>query len=470
MENNFQKQAKDLYNKAIDVVNREVDAKSNFDGEEFDIDIPQDYKNEFFSLVDKVVLSLMEEKDNFYGYFLFQMGREIKFDISSPTAVNFKGAKYVIYFNPIIFLQLNIKQMECTIKHEVLHVLSMHLIRAKELREKYSTLAINMAMDIVVNQHLDYLPPYAVTLNWINSKYPSLKLEPYKTFEYYVDKIQIELDLQEVDEEGEENDKIENENVETEFRPENTHDIWDDSDEIDEKTLKEFTEKFAGNSQKGEIPTYLNGIIASLKNSKGELPWNLYLKKLMGTVESNKKKTITRRNRRQPHRLDLRGELRGHKAEIAVAIDISGSISNEEYKQAIKEVLSIVKSHNQEITIIECDKEIRRAYKVKSVKDVKDRFATGGGTEFTPVFEYANNKNINLLIYFTDGKGETRLKVKPRGYKVLWVISGRGDKLSLIEPYGVVKKLSKVEVKDDMIDMSDIRSDGYSMNNQAPIL
>ena len=37
MENNFQKQAKELYNKAIDVVNREVDSKSNFDGEAFDI-------------------------------------------------------------------------------------------------------------------------------------------------------------------------------------------------------------------------------------------------------------------------------------------------------------------------------------------------------------------------------------------------------------------------------------------------
>ena len=37
----------------------------------------------------------------------------------------------------------------------------MHLIRAKELKDKYSTLAINMAMDIVVNQYLDYLPPYA---------------------------------------------------------------------------------------------------------------------------------------------------------------------------------------------------------------------------------------------------------------------------------------------------------------------
>ena len=58
----------------------------------------------------------------------------------------------------------------------------------------------------------------------------------------------------------------------------------------------------------------------------------------------------------------------------------------------------------------------------------------------------------------------------PRGYKILWVISGRGDKLSLREPYGAVKKLSKIEIKDESIDMSDVRDDGYSMNNQAPML
>ncbi len=31
----------------------------------------------------------------------------------------------------------------------------------------------------------------------------------------------------------------------------------------------------------------------------------------------------------------------------------------------VKEVLSIVKNYNHEITIIECDKDIKRAYKVK---------------------------------------------------------------------------------------------------------
>lgn len=463
----FEKERKYLYGKAVEVVNATEMLKAYRKGEKYEVTMEEEYNREFFALVNKVNLSLMEDKDNFYGYFLFQMEKIIRFDMTSATSVSFKGAKYVIYFNPIIFLELNIKQMETAIKHEILHIVSQHLIRGKDLKNKYTTLAINMAMDVVVNQYLNYLPPYAITLEYINMKY-NLKLDPYKTFEYYLEKIQTELDLQEEDDEGEEIDS--NENVAVEFDIEKTHDSWNESDEIDEKTLKEFTEKIADNSQKGSIPSYLEGMIKSLKSNKGELPWNLYLKKLMGTVEANKKKTITRRNRRQPNRLDLRGELRGHRAEIAVAIDISGSISDEEFKQAIKEVLSIVKNYNQEITIIECDKEIRRTYKVKSVKDVKDRMATGGGTEFSPVFQYANNKNINLLVYFTDGKGEERLKVVPKGYNILWVISGRGDELSVLKPYGAVKKLSKVEVKEEIIDISDIRSDGYSMNNQQPIL
>ncbi|MCR8746272.1 VWA-like domain-containing protein [Romboutsia lituseburensis] len=468
MENYFEKQTKYLYDKANDVINSYDMLKANRAGEKLEIDVPQDFKDEFFHFVDKVNLSLMEEKDNFFGYFLFQMARDIRFDISSPTAISFKEAKYIIYFNPIIFLNLNIRQMESTIKHEILHVVSMHLVRSKEIKGRYSTLAINMAMDIVVNKYLNNLPPYATTLEQVNLDY-SLKLEPYETFEYYVEKIQTELDLMEPDDEGVEDDSNNNGDIETEYSPEKTHDIWEDYNEIDESTLKEFTEKFIDSAHKGSIPSYLDKLISQLKNSKGELPWNLYLKRLMGTIESNKKKTITRRNRRQPNRLDLRGELRGHKAQIAVAIDISGSISDEEFKQAIKEVLSIVKNYNQEITIIECDNEIRRVYKVRSVKDVKDRINIRGATKFEPVFEYANNKKFNLLVYFTDGKGETNLKVKPKGYKILWVISGRGDKLSLNEPYGAVKKLSKVEVKEETIDMSDVRDDGYSMNNQAPI-
>jgi predicted metal-dependent peptidase len=105
-------------------------------------------------------------------------------------------------------------------------------------------------------------------------------------------------------------------------------------------------------------------------------------------------------------------------------------------------------------------------YKVKSVKDIKERINIRGGTKFTPVFEYANNHKVNLLVYFTDGKGEEKLLSIPRGYKTLWVISGRGDKLSLKEAYGAVKRLKNIETKDDTLKISDIKRDGYSMNDQ----
>ena len=465
-ETHFETLVKGLYGKANTIITVFLKANPNDDNPK--INIPKDFKEEFFSLVDKVNLSLMEEKDNFYGYFLFQMSREIRFDISSYTAVNFKSSKYVIYFNPIIFLTLTMKQMESSIKHEILHILSMHLIRAKECTVGYGTLAMNMAMDIVVNTYLDHLPPYATTLEWVNLNY-SLKLLPFEPFEYYAEKIQTAIDLLEVDEDATEDDSTKDEKIETDYNPENTHDIWEDSSDIDAKTLTEFTEKSINNSQKGNIPNYLESMISLLNKSKGELPWNLYLKRLMGTVESNKKKTITRRDRRQPDRLDLRGQLRSHKAQIVVALDISGSISDEEFSQAIKEVLTIVKNYNHEITIIECDSEIRRVYKVKSIKDIKDRMNIRGGTKFTPVFEYANHNKVNLLVYFTDGKGEDQLLSIPRGYNTLWIISGRGDKLSLQEAYGAVKKLNNIEIKDNILDMSDVVRGGYSMNHHEGI-
>ncbi|MHC1761314.1 MAG: VWA-like domain-containing protein [Negativicutes bacterium] len=466
MEPFFDDQVKGLYESACNLINNYL-KKHHKEDRSAKIHIPQDFKAAFFGLIDKVNLSLMEDKDNFYGYFLFQMSRDIRFDISSPTAVSFKGTSYVLSFNPVIFLTLTRKQMESTIKHEVLHICSMHLLRAKECRNKYKPVAINMAMDIVVNAYLDYLPPYATTLEWVNLNY-SLRLLPFESFEYYVEKIQTALDLlEEVDDETED-DTPDGDNIETDYNPETTHDIWDDSGDIDEQTLREFTEKFIDASQKGSMPFYLASMLAALK-SKADLPWNIYLKRFMGSVESDPKKTVTRRNRRQPDRLDLRGQLKGHKAKILVALDISGSISDEEFNQAIKEVFNIVKTYNHEITLVECDNEIRRVYQVKSAKDIKERIPMRGGTRFTPVFEYANAKKINLLVYFTDGKGEEKLQSIPRGYKTLWVVSGKGDKLSLKETYGVVKKLNPAETKEASFDMDNVEKGGYSMNNHEKL-
>lgn len=431
-------------------------------------ELTEEFQKDFIELINRVCFHMIQDKDNFYGHFLLRMGRQIDYKISSPTAINFRNSKYIIYFNPMIFLGLSLEQMISAIKHEIHHIIALHLIRGKELKGKVSPLAINMAMDIVVNQYLDNLPDFSVTLHGVNLKY-KLRMEPFNSFEYYAINIQEKLDK--IYKEANSNEDIDEDDFVKEFSPLKTHDKWENSDDIEDKTLKEFTLKYAMESLKSQGNPHIDGLIKELKEESGEIPWNIYLKRLMGRLEGDKKKTITRRDRRQPNRLDLRGELRGHKANITLAIDISASISNEEFEQAIREVLNIVRGYKNEITVLECDSEIKRIYKIKNEKGLKQRSHGNGGTKFSPVIEYVNKTNTDILIYFTDGEGEKILEIKPKRYKILWVLSGKGNGLSLNESYGLIKKLKKLKIKEqDALEMADVRMDGWSMNHQEPDL
>ena len=106
---------------------------------------------------------------------------------------------------------------------------------------------------------------------------------------------------------------------------------------------------------------------------------------------------------------------------------------------------------------------------MESVRDVKPRLDVRGATAFSPVFSLANQHRVDLLVYFTDGKGEERLRDVPKGYKVLWVLTGEQPKLSLHNPHGLVRELGYVGVDerqdiDEFVRMSN--RGGFSMANQ----
>src|SRR3712207_6450920 len=250
-----------------------------------------------------------------------------------------------------------------------------------------------------------------------------------------------------------------------------SHDIWDSID-IDFKQIKHITKSRAKNSLNGNMPKAIEKAFKIL-NKKPEITWSDYFKNTIASMPLGYRKTVTRRDRRQPDRLDIRGKLSNNVVNITIAIDISGSITDKEIEKVMVEVFQIVKSYPYEIEIIECDSDIRRIYKVKSIKDIKKKIDTKGGTNFWPVFRYMNSSNLrnNLLVYFTDGMGEESLHVKPKNYKIFWVLTGKNQKLSLKNPYGEVKKLStknieKNNVKIAIDDMGEIIKDWACAANQ----
>ena len=108
---------------------------------------------------------------------------------------------------------------------------------------------------------------------------------------------------------------------------------------------------------------------------------------------------------------------------MLLAIDTSGSVSDDELREFMSEIYHIYKC-GVDITIIQCDTSIRSIEPYTGKFEMK---AYGrGGTEFDPVLEYFNEnlRKYTSLVYFTDG--EWHASVKPKG-NVLWVLSERSS-------------------------------------------
>ncbi len=365
------------------------------------------YNRRFFDIVEKVILYLLQGQDAFFGQFMLSIKREIRFDIKVPIATIPKRDGFNMYFNPFFFLNCTKREMAALLKHEIYHIMNLHFEREKQLKNRFSKEAVGVALDISINQYIKDLPGYSRKLESINMEH-NLNLAENRSVEEYAEEIYKSIKSRI------KKDKF-NENGNEEFLLEmdKAHEIWDEID-IDEESINSLTKKTAISAYNKNTPEGLEKIILSY-DEKPEISWELVLKNAIPAMKSGYKKTIVRRNRRQPERFDLRGTLPKNEAEVVVAIDISASMKDDEMKKILIEILSITHASKNKVTVIECDNEIRKVYKLRSEKDIQKRCRENGSTLFSPVFKYIRDKNLKncILVYFTDGVGEKELEIKP---------------------------------------------------------
>ncbi|MCA9493864.1 MAG: hypothetical protein KC621_28230, partial [Myxococcales bacterium] len=124
------------------------------------------------------------------------------------------------------------------------------------------------------------------------------------------------------------------------------------------------------------------------------------------------------------------GTLPGHRirrrAALLVAVDSSGSVSDESLARFFGEVHGLWRA-GAEVTVVVCDAAIRsvEAYRGRVPASVKGR----GGTAFEPVFAWARAqwpRRFDGLLYLTDGEGPAPT-TRP-GCPVLWVVEGEGGR------------------------------------------
>jgi predicted metal-dependent peptidase len=407
-------------------------------------------------------------KEPYYGFFLIMLNK-LWDDKRVPTAgVSKNGINYQLCINETFWMSLSEEHRLGLLKHELLHIAFGHLTTYFKYSDKRLA---NIAMDMEINQYIDrtWLPgaelsadgfkalKEAVTAELEQAKENNATLEELKAIadklpprgvmledyadlnldikagaNYYYDKLREAKDKK--DQTGTSGDSNFDALCDQMDQGDNDgmpdHSTWEDFEnltEAEQKLIEKQLQKVLSDAKdqtikkRGTIPGEIDGVIKLDEITAAKFDWRGYIRRFTGVSSKVYTKKIRRKeNRRFSDNPGLKIKMKQH---MLLAIDTSGSVSNDELTEFMSEIHHIYKA-GVDITIIQCDTSIRsiESYKGKNELEVHGR----GGTEFDPVLEYYNEhqREFTSLVYFTDG--ECDASVRPKG-NVLWVISERSE-------------------------------------------
>lgn len=120
--------------------------------------------------------------------------------------------------------------------------------------------------------------------------------------------------------------------------------------------------------------------------------------------------------------------LRSHAGDLAVAIDVSGSIGAAELDEFLGELDALKGTLATRITLFACDAALVAdtpwQFETWEALRLPAQLAGGGGTSFVPVFDWLERagRRPDALLWFTDADGE--FPESAPDYPVLWLVKG----------------------------------------------
>ncbi len=157
------------------------------------------------------------------------------------------------------------------------------------------------------------------------------------------------------------------------------------------------------------------------------LPWRVLLARYMNSI-SRDDYSYTRPSSRRGDPA-IYPSLRSPQMNVVVAVDVSGSIKQEELNEFIAEVDSLKAQVRARVTLITCDSKITGdspwVFEAWEYCQLPEKVIGGGSTDFCPVFEWVDENDIrpDLLIYFTDAEG--KFPEYESSYPSIWLVKGR---------------------------------------------
>ena len=195
-----------------------------------------------------------------------------------------------------------------------------------------------------------------------------------------------------------------------------------------EQLSVQWQERMAGAAQLALQAGKLSGSLARLVDHllQPQLPWRMLLARYL-TAIARDDYSYLRPSRREG--AAILPSLRSSHIDITVALDVSGSIKEDELNEFLAEVNAIKGQIQAGITLHACDDKLAHdgPWRSEPWEEIRlpRSFPGGGGTDFRPVFDWLENldRHPDLLVYFTDALGE--FPGREPVYPVLWLVKGK---------------------------------------------
>lgn len=353
--------------------------------------------------LDKAKIALMSRADStFFTTVCFSLKHV--WDEGIPTACT-NGTE--IRYNPQFFLQLDEQERVFLLIHESMHVALLHMLRLKDHKaEKW-----NIAADFVINGMLLERGFKMPKEGLHDPQYKGMSVE--QVYALLPDATPGDFDMDLV-EPG--SDSV------TEGLEESVKEIL----------VRAATASKMAGDRPGTIPCDIEIYLDKLLKPK--LPWKVILRRYLQTFAKNDFSFRTPNRRYFPKHL-----LPGMKSEklmnLAIAVDTSGSVTDEEFQRFVSETRGILRMLDpDEITLVQFDTQVKSVDTLRSLRDLNEvTFQGRGGTRINPVIEWAQKAKPQLLLVFSDGEFYSPTE-KPK-CPVLWIIH---NNKAFTAPFGQV--------------------------------
>jgi predicted metal-dependent peptidase len=185
-------------------------------------------------------------------------------------------------------------------------------------------------------------------------------------------------------------------------------------------TAKELADKKGTGKKAGNLPGEVTILIDEYLNPI--LPWQVILQNYM-TEYDKSDYSYQRPNKRFMPDFYLPSLFNESMAEIALAFDVSCSVTNYELKQYHTEVEDIIKKlEPMRTTIAAFDHRLQNVVTLEKGQSIKGVPFTGrGGTCLEPVFEYYRKHKPTVLIVFSDLECDPIPLADKPDFDVIWI-------------------------------------------------